>query len=81
MMKPEQGHVIQGGASRRESIGGEDKWHEDERGIKRSWNGAAKHVPTGTTLYVTMPKAPYANSHWASWLSEVGPRGVPDAGK
>jgi hypothetical protein len=32
MMKHEQGHAIQGGASRRESIGGEDKWHEDERG-------------------------------------------------
>jgi hypothetical protein len=40
--------------------------------MKRSWNGAVKHVPTGTTLGVTMPKAPYAISHWASWLSEFG---------
>jgi hypothetical protein len=70
--------VIHGGASRRESIGGEDKWKEDERGMKRSWNGAAKHVTTGPTPFVTMPKALYANSHW---LSEAGPRRVPDAGK
>jgi hypothetical protein len=78
MMKREQVHVVQGGASRRESIGEED---EDEKGMRRSWNGAATHVTAGPTLGVTMLKVPYANSHWASWLSEAGPRRVPDAGK
>jgi hypothetical protein len=70
MMKQGQGH-IQGGANRRESIGEEDKWNENERGMKRMEGG----------IGVTMPNAPYAISHWASWLSEAGPRRVPDASK
>jgi hypothetical protein len=77
-MKREQGHMIQGCASRRRSTGNEDKWNENETGMKRSWNGAATHVTTCPTLGVTMPRAPYANSHWAGWLSEAGPRRVPD---
>jgi hypothetical protein len=78
MMKHEQGHVIQGDGR---ALGENNKWNENERGMKRPRSGAAKHVPTCPTLCVTMPSAPYANSHWASWLSEAGPRRVPDAGK
>jgi hypothetical protein len=67
MMKREQEHMTQGCASRRRSIGDEDKWNEDERGMKRSCIGATKHVPTCPTLCVTVPKALYANSHGANW--------------
>jgi hypothetical protein len=73
--------MVQGGASRRERIRGNNKWNENEGELKRSWSGAATHVPMCPTLRVTMLKAPYANSHWASWLSEAGPRRVPDAGE
>jgi hypothetical protein len=67
--------MAQGSASRRERIWGNNKWNENEGELKR---GAGL-----LRMYrrVTMPKAPYANSHWANWLSEAGPRRVPDAGK
>jgi hypothetical protein len=53
--------MIQGGASRRESIREEDKRNEDERGKERSWGGAATHVLTCPTL------------HWASDPEHDGP--------
>jgi hypothetical protein len=73
--------MVQGGASRRERTQGNNKWNEGEGELKRSWSRVVTHVPTCTTLGITMPRAPYANSHWASWLSKVGLRRVPDAGE
>jgi hypothetical protein len=79
MMKCEQGHIIQECTSQQRSVGNKDKWNENKRGMRWSWNGAAMHVCP--TLGVTMPRVPYANLHWASWLREAAPRHIPDAGE
>jgi hypothetical protein len=67
--------MVQGGASRRERTRVEDKWNENERKVKRSWNGAATHVPTCPTLDVMMPSAICKFA-----LGELAKRGGPEAG-
>jgi hypothetical protein len=62
--------MVQGGASRWERIWGNNKWNENEGKLKRSWSGAATHVPT-------CHDAEGAISNFA--LGELAKRGGPEA--